>query len=67
MHGGGPGGEEISVEVGEGGDVENLHMEAVNGPECIQQDFKLIMELYWQKLEPLRDRHDVVNRGDSSD
>lgn len=42
---------EISEEVEEGGAVENLHMEAVNGPECIQQDFKLIMELCWQKLE----------------
>lgn len=58
---------EISEEVGGGGNVENLHMEAVNGPECIQQDFKLIMELNWQKLELLWDRHDVVNRGDSSD
>lgn len=51
---GGQGGEvnrEISEEVEEGGDVENLHMEAVNGPECIQRDFKLIMELCWQKLE----------------
>lgn len=27
---------EVSEEVGGGGKVENLHMEAVNGPECIQ-------------------------------
>lgn len=49
----------ISQAMGGGGDVEKVRhvwrSEGVDGPECIQQDFSVIMELNWRTVELRRD------------